>query len=208
MKKIIAKSLLEIGCVKFSPDKPFVYASGLSGPIYCDNRMILSHVALRDLVIDNFQKIMERERLIYDLLGGIATAGIPFASIIADRLKKPMIYIRPKAKGHGKKNQVEGDFNHGQSVLLFEDLINQGSSVLDALSGLKEAGLNSANCLAIVDYQMPTAQKNLSAAQIQLFALTDFSSLVETAFELELINYENKEELYKWHQGGIYGLNS
>lgn len=208
MKKLIAKNLLELGCVKFSPEKPFVYASGLSGPIYCDNRMILSHVTFRDTVIENFQNIIEKENLAYDLLGGIATAGIPYAAIVADRLKKPMIYIRPKAKGHGKKNQVEGDFNHGQSVLLFEDLVNQGSSIIDALNGLKEAGLHSSVCLSIVDYQMPVAQKNLSEAQIRLVPLTDFSTLVEMAFELELINLENKIELYKWHQGGIYGLNS
>jgi orotate phosphoribosyltransferase len=151
---------------------------------------------------------MESESFNYDLIGGIATAGIPYASIVADRLHKPMIYIRPKAKGHGKKNQVEGDFNHGQSVLLFEDLINQGSSVLDAIAGLKEAGLTASVCLAIVDYQMSIAQKKLSEAQIQLFSLTDFSSLVEMAFELELINQSNKNDLYNWSQGGIYGLNS
>ncbi len=208
MKKMIAKKLLQIGCVKFSPQEYFVYASGLKGPIYCDNRMILSHVNLRDLIIENFQAIMNKENFNFDLIGGIATAGIPYAAIIADRLKKPMIYIRPKAKGHGKKNQVEGDFNHGQSVILFEDLINQGSSVLDALVGLKEAGLTASHCLSIVDYQMPIAQNKLGAAQIQLFSLTDFSSLVESALELELINLENKNELYKWHQGGIYGLNS
>lgn len=201
MKKLIAKKLLELGCVKFSPDKPFVYASGLSGPIYCDNRMILSHVTFRDTIIECFQKIIVMESLTYDLLGGIATAGIPYAAIVADRLKKPMIYIRPKAKGHGKKNQVEGDFHHGQSVILFEDLVNQGTSVLDAFVGLKEAGLKASVCLAIVDYQMSVAQKNLSEAQIRLVSLTNFSALVETAFELELISQEHKIELYKWHQG-------
>jgi orotate phosphoribosyltransferase len=201
MKKIIARKLLELGCVKFSPDKPFVYASGLTGPIYCDNRMILSHVEFRNLVVESFQTIIEKEGWSFDLLGGIATAGIPYAAIVADRLKKPMIYIRPKAKGHGKKNQVEGDFNHGQVVLLFEDLVNQGSSVLEAFGGLKEAGLKSYICLSIVDYEMPTAKRNLSEAQIRLVSLTDFSSLVETAFELELIKLENKNDLYKWHKG-------
>jgi orotate phosphoribosyltransferase len=201
MKKIIARKLLELGCVKFSPDKPFVYASGLTGPIYCDNRMILSHVEFRNLVVESFKTIIEKEKWGFDLLGGIATAGIPYAAIVADRLNKPMIYIRPKAKGHGKKNQVEGDFNHGQVVLLFEDLVNQGSSVLEAFGGLKEAGLKAYICLSIVDYEMPVAKRNLSEAQIQLVSLTDFSSLVETAFELELIKLENKNELYKWHQG-------
>jgi orotate phosphoribosyltransferase len=207
-KKILAKKLLEYGCVKFSSDKPFVYASGLTGPVYCDNRMILSHVSLRNLVIENFINLIDHHHFSFELLGGIATAGIPYSAIIADRLAKPMIYIRPKAKGHGKKNQVEGDFNHGQSVLLFEDLVNQGSSIIDALFGLKAAGLIANTCLAIVDYQMPLAQKNLSEAQIQLISLTDFSALVESALELELIDQDKKNELYKWHQGGIYGLNS
>jgi orotate phosphoribosyltransferase len=201
MKKIIAKKLLQLGCVKFSPDVPFVYASGLTGPIYCDNRMSLSHVSFRDLIIESFIQIIEKEKCHYDLMGGIATAGIPYAAIVADRLKKPMVYIRPKAKGHGKKNQVEGDFNHGQSVLLFEDLINQGSSVLEAFAGLKEVGLKASTCLAIVDYQMPAAEEKLNAAEIQLLSLTNFSSLVETAIELELITKDNMTELYKWHQG-------
>lgn len=201
LKKIIAKKLLEIGCVKFSPDKPFVYASGLTGPIYCDNRMILSHVEFRDLVVENFLKTLKESQFSYDLIGGIATAGIPYAAIIADRLKKPMIYIRPKAKDHGTKNRVEGDYSHGQSVLLFEDLINQGSSVLEALLGIEEVGLSAKICMSVVDYEMPAAHTKLNNVQIKLFPLTNFTALVESAFELELINSENKNELYKWHQG-------
>ncbi len=208
MKKSIAKKLLEIGCVKFSPDKPFVYASGLTGPIYCDNRMILSHVDFRNIIVENFLKLISHSQFKFDLIGGIATAGIPYSAIVADRLNLPMIYIRPKPKGHGKKNQVEGDYSAGQTVLLFEDLINQGSSVLEAFHGLKEAGLKANTCLAIVDYQMPVAKEKLSESGMHLFSLTDFSSLVDTAFELELINLQNKNDLYNWHDGGIYGTNS
>ena len=201
MNKLIAKKLLDIGCVKFATDKPFVYASGLTGPIYCDNRMILSHVEFRELIIENFLSIIQNEQFSYDLIGGIATAGIPYAAIISDRLKKPMIYIRPKAKDHGKKNQVEGDYTAGQTVLLFEDLVNQGSSVIDAFTGLKEVDLASQACLSVVDYQMPTANKKFMDANIRLFSLTNFSALVETAFELKLINLEHKNKVYNWHQG-------
>jgi orotate phosphoribosyltransferase len=102
MKMEIAKKLLTLGAVKFSPNNPFTYASGLKGPIYCDNRIILSHVEFRDQVIAGFIELIEKNKISYDLLGGIATAGIPHAAFIADRLKKPMVYVRPKAKEHGR----------------------------------------------------------------------------------------------------------
>ncbi|MBY0413822.1 MAG: hypothetical protein K2Q18_06640, partial [Bdellovibrionales bacterium] len=106
MKMDIASNLINLGAVKFSPNNPFTYASGLKGPIYCDNRIILSHVEFRDQVIDGFLEIIKNNKLDTDLIGGIATAGIPHAAFIADRLKKPMVYVRPKAKEHGRKNQV------------------------------------------------------------------------------------------------------
>src|SRR6478609_4582883 len=110
MKLDIAKGLIETGCVKLSPSAPFSYASGLNGPIYCDNRLILGHVEFRDRVIQAFLEVINKQSLKFDLVGGIATAGIPHAAFIADRLNLPMVYVRPKAKDHGRKNQVEGDY--------------------------------------------------------------------------------------------------
>jgi orotate phosphoribosyltransferase len=199
MKMDIARGLIEKGCVKLSPQNPFTYASGLKGPIYCDNRLILSHVDFREKVIESFLELIKNHSLQFDLIGGIATAGIPYAAFIADRLKLPMIYVRPKAKEHGKKNQVEGDYRPNQSVILVEDLVNQGSSLADAMFGVKQAGLNSSQCLCIVDYQMGEAAKRLSELSLSLYSLTDFEHLVAASFEMKLIDSEGRKLLIDWH---------
>lgn len=199
MKMNIARGLIESGCVKFSPAEPFSYASGLKGPIYCDNRLILGHVNFRDQVISAFLDVIKTKSISFELIGGIATAGIPHAAFIADRLKTPMIYVRPKAKGHGKKNQVEGDYLPNQSVLLVEDLVNQGSSLVDAMGGLIEARLNSTQCLCIVDYQMADSKKRLDELSLTLHSLTDFEHLVEAALELKLIDLDGRNLLIDWH---------
>ncbi|MFA6236128.1 MAG: orotate phosphoribosyltransferase [Bacteriovorax sp.] len=199
MKLNIARGLIEKGCVKLSPANPFNYASGLKGPIYCDNRLVLGHVAFRDHVILAFIELIKKEALAFDLIGGIATAGIPHAAFIADRLKIPMVYVRPKAKEHGKKNQVEGDYRANQSVILVEDLVNQGSSLSDAMNGVKNAGLNSSACLCIVDYQTAEAKKRLSELSLKLYALTDFEHLVAAGLELGFIDSNGKKLLMDWH---------
>ena len=198
MKMDIARGLIERGCVKLSPQRPFNYASGLKGPIYCDNRLILSHVDFREKIIHSLMEVISHIPVEADLIGGIATAGIPYASFIADRLKKPMIYIRPKAKEHGKKNQVEGDFRPNQSVILLEDLVNQGSSLADAMNALLNVGLKSSECLCIVDYQMSDAKRRLNESSLSLYSLTDFEHLVEAAFELKFIDSAGKNLLMDW----------
>lgn len=199
MKMDIAKNLINLGAVKFAPHTPFSYASGLKGPIYCDNRIILSHVEFRDQVIKSYIELIKQNNLNFDLLCGIATAGIPHAAFVADRLNWPMIYVRPKAKDHGRKNQVEGDYRSGQKVLLFEDLINQGASLEEAMAGLLASGLKCDACLCVVDYEMQVAHSRLKDLSIQLFSLTDFTSLIKAAFELNLINQEGLNLLKEWH---------
>lgn len=195
----IARGLLSIGAVKLSPHEPFVYASGLKGPIYCDNRLILSHVKLRNLVIESFLEIIKQNQLSFDLIGGIATAGIPHAAFVAERLQRPMVYVRPKPKGHGKKNQVEGDFKAGEKVLLFEDLVNQGSSLVDAMNGITEAKLSCADCFSVVTYQMPEANEKLRSLNIKLWSLTDFDHILKAALELKQIDEEGLHLLKNWH---------
>lgn len=199
MKMDIAKNLINLGAVKFSPQKPFAYASGLKGPIYCDNRLILSKVDFREQVISAFIEVLKVNKLDYDHLGGIATAGIPYAAFIADRLKKSMVYVRPKAKDHGRKNQVEGLYQVGDKVVLFEDLVNQGASLEDSMKGLNGAELKCDACLCVVDYETPISQERLSNLSIQLFALTDFTSLTLAAFELNLIDHAGMNLLKEWH---------
>jgi orotate phosphoribosyltransferase len=195
----IARGLLSIGAVKLSPHEPFIYASGLKGPIYCDNRLILSHVKIRNLVIDSFLDIIKQNQLSYDLIGGIATAGIPHAAFVAERLQRPMVYIRPKPKGHGMKNQVEGDYRPLEKVLLFEDLVNLGSSLVDAMKGITEAKLSCADCFCVVTYQMPEANEKLRSLNIKLWSLTDFDSITKAALELRQIDEEGMLLLKNWH---------
>ena len=199
MKLDIAKKLLNLGAVKFSPLSPYSYASGLKGPIYCDNRLILSHVEFRDQIVTTFIDLIKKHSLSFDHLCGIATAGIPYAAFVADRMKKSMVYVRAKRKDHGRLNQVEGDFESGQKVLLFEDLVNQGASLQDSVVGLKIAGLSADSCLCIVDYEMQGAKARLNDLAIQLYSLTDFTSLTSMAFELNLIDLEGLKQLENWH---------
>ena len=199
MKLAIAKGLIQSGCVKLSPSEPFHYASGLKGPIYCDNRLFLSHVEFRNQVVNAFVNLIKDNHLTFDLIGGVATAGIPHAAFIADRLNWPMIYVRPKAKVHGKKNLVEGAYRANQSVVLVEDLVNQGSSLEDAIHGLESAQLQCSNCLCIVDYQMAESKKRLSELSLKLYSLTDVDHLLQAALELKFLDEKGKNLLMQWH---------
>lgn len=203
MKKLVAKKLIENNCVKFSPLDPFPYASGLKGPIYCDNRLVLGHLEFRNFLIEQFQLVIKENSLEFDTIGGLATAGIPMAAFLADRLQVPMVYVRPKPKEHGKKNQVEGFYKNEDSVLLIEDLINQGSSISGAMKGLRDAGLVSNACLSIVDYQMPQAILNLKENNLKLYSLTNFESLLEAATELNILNENEINLLINWHKDPI-----
>ena len=197
---LVAQLLLDLGAVQISPHRPFTYASGLRGPIYCDNRQIWSEVNCRDKIIKIFLERINSLHLNYDLLAGLATAGIPHGAILADHLKKPFIYIRSKAKDHGKQNQIEGKYSPGQKIILVEDLVNQGKSLGEAILAAQKAGLIVVAALCIVDYQMEDVQKLLSEIKIPLHSLTHFTSLVATACSLKLVDEEGRDMLLKWQK--------
>jgi len=200
MKENVAKLLLDVGCVKISPSNPFTYASGLKGPIYCDNRKILSHPESRSQIVNNLKELVTSLDLNFDHLAGLATAGIPHAAFLAHELNKSMVYVRSKPKGHGKGNQVEGDYKPGQKVLLVEDLVNQASSLVDAVNGVKKEGLEVVGCVCIVDYQMETAKKRLEEMGINLFSLTNFESLVNVLNQNGQLTEQENELLVSWHK--------
>lgn len=177
----IAKVLLSKNCVQLSVNPPFTYASGLKGPIYCDNRLVWSHLDARKTIIDAFKQICAQKNLQFDAFCGLATAGIPHASILSWELQRPLMYVRGGAKGHGKQNQVEGDFRPGMKVLLVEDLVNQGKSLGDAVVAVRAVGLEPIGCLTIVDYQTHGARAVLKEHGLTLHSLTDFESLVAEA---------------------------
>ena len=135
----VAEKLLQINAVKLNPQNPFTWASGIKSPIYCDNRLVLSFPAVRTFVIRAFaDKAAQFEP--FDIVAGVATAGIPHGALLADRLEKPFIYVREKAKSHGRQNQIEGNITEGARILLIEDLISTGGSSLKAVETLREAG--------------------------------------------------------------------
>lgn len=200
MTNEIAQMLFSIGAVVLKPREPFTYASGLKGPIYCDNRKILSHPKARNLVKSSFVNALKEEGWQYDQLAGLATAGIAHAALIADELEASMIYIRSKAKAHGMGNQIEGDYRAGQRVVLIEDLINQGSSLDSALSAVEEANLEFTGCLSIVTYQMKKAEEIYQKRSLRVKALTTFDSLCAQALSSGMINSEGYEQLLAWRK--------
>jgi orotate phosphoribosyltransferase len=199
-KNKIAKLLMGLKCVQISMKTPFNYASGLKGPIYCDNRKVISHVNARQQVIDAFLEKIKKSGIKFDSVAGLATAGIPHAAWIADKLSLPMIYVRGKAKEHGKKNLIEGDYSPGDKVILIEDLVNQGSSLENAVLGLQEAGLETAACFCIVSYQMKNVEKLLQKLNLSLFSLTDFSSILDVSKEFLKLSEEDISDLLEWQK--------
>jgi orotate phosphoribosyltransferase len=192
----IAEVLLRVKAVTLSPGKPYTYASGIRSPIYCDNRILISHVVERKEVVDAFLEMIEE--LEFDVIAGTATAGIPWAAWVASKLDKPMVYIRGKAKEHGKGNQIEGGLSSGQKVLVVEDLISTGGSSREAVDAVRAAGCEVVACAAIFTYEMKKATAKFE--DIKLMTLTKFSTLVEVANKTDYIDEEQKQNILEWNK--------
>lgn len=188
----ISALLLKAGAVSLSPHRPFTWASGIHSPIYCDNRLLLSDPKARDEVIRGFINLIRRKKIRFDAIAGIATAGIPHASILADKLKKPLLYVRSGAKDHGKGKQIEGRFKKGSRVLVIEDLVSTGGSSLAAIEALRKAGAKVDTCLAIFFYGFPESREAFEKTRCQLEALTDLPVLVEVALKSKKITAAEK----------------
>jgi len=176
----IAQALLDTGAVKISTNPPFTWTSGIKSPIYCDNRILPSHLEAREKVINAFLEKIKEENLEFDAVAGVSTGAIAFGALIADRLKKPYAYIRPKERNHGAGKQVEGDLEKGCRVLIIEDLFSTAGSSIAALKAMrKEVTENVVGIMAISTYQFPMAEKNLKEANINWWTLTTFSEIVK-----------------------------
>ena len=199
-KEKIAKILLEIKAVALNPAKPFRYASGILSPIYCDNRLLISYAKERKKVIDFFVKTIKHNNLEFDVICGIATAGITWAAWIAEEFGKPMIYVRGKQKDHGKENQIEGKLEKGQKVLVIEDLISTGGSSLKAIESVREAGAEVNDCVAIFTYGMEKTVKGFEDSKCNLITLSDFTTLIGIAAKEDYIKEEDKEKVLEWNK--------
>ena len=193
--KEIAKGLLDIGAIFLRPDEPFTWASGIKSPIYCDNRLTLTAPAVRDLIENNMAETIKREFPACEKLMGTATAGIAHAAITAHILGIPMGYVRSGSKSHGRNNQIEGELNPGDKVVVVEDLISTGGSSLDVVAALREAGAEVLGLVSIFTYGTLRAEKAFEDAGVRKCSLCDADTLIEVAIRDGKIRPEQGEEV-------------
>ena len=195
MEKIIAKDLLKIQAVFFRPDEPFTWASGIKSPVYTDNRLTLTAPEVRLDVEQGLARLIKENYPEAEVLMGTSTAGIAHAAITAHLLNMPMGYVRSGAKDHGRQNQIEGRLEPGQKVVVVEDLISTGGSVLEVVDVLREAGAEVLGVVSIFTYGMKKGLERLAAAQVKNISLTNFDVVAETAAQEGYIRPEDVERL-------------
>lgn len=198
MEKLIAKDLLSIKAVFFRPEEPFTWASGIKSPIYCDNRLTLTAPKVRTDVENGLAKLIKENYPDAEVLMGTSTAGIAHAAITAHILDMPMGYVRSGAKDHGRQNQIEGKLEKGQKVVVVEDLISTGGSVLEVVNVLREAGAEVLGIVSIFTYGMKKGLERLAAAEVKNISLTNFDVIAEVAAEEGYIKSEDVERLIKF----------
>ena len=206
LAKEIARDLLKIKAVYLKPEEPFTWASGIQSPIYTDNRVTLAYPETRTLIEDGFVEKIRAEFPDVEVIAGTATAGIPHGAIIADKMNLPFAYIRSKPKDHGAGNQIEGRVAPGQKMVVIEDLISTGGSVLDAIAAAKREGADVIGAAAIFTYELPKAEKNFNEAGVKLVTLSNYTELIYLAEQEGYINAEGlallkrfKEDQENWH---------
>jgi len=196
----IAEHLLQIKAIKLQPNQPFQWASGWLSPIYCDNRKTLSYPKIRTYIRQQLVNTIQEKFGEPDYIAGVATGGIAQGVLVAQDLGLPFIYIRPESKGHGLKNQIEGDIISGQSVILIEDLISTGGSSLNAVKALKDFGCEVKGLVSIFDYGFKIAENNFKNEKCTYFSLSNYASLLEKAVESGYINDKEIESLKNWNE--------
>ncbi len=195
MDRLIAKDLLSIGAVFLRPEEPFTWASGIKSPVYCDNRLTLTSPKVRDDVENGLAETIKREYPECEVLMGTSTAGIAHAAITAHIMGLPMGYVRSSSKDHGRGNQIEGKLEKGQKVVVVEDLISTGGSVIDVVNVLREAGAEVLGIVSIYTYGMKKGIERLKEANVKNVSLTNFDVVAQVAAEIGYIKEEDIERL-------------
>ena len=198
MKEQIARDLLSIGAVFFRPDEPFLWASGIKSPIYCDNRLTLTSPEVRNDVEKGLAAMIREYYPNAEVLMGTSTAGIAHAAITGHLLQLPMGYVRSGSKDHGRKNRIEGKLEPGEKVVVVEDLISTGGSVIDVVNALREAGAEVLGIVSIFTYGMKNGLERLSAASVENHSLTDFDCVARVAAAEGYIRPEDVERLLRF----------
>ncbi|MDG1101436.1 MAG: orotate phosphoribosyltransferase [Saprospiraceae bacterium] len=193
----LAQKLLQIKAIKLSPSEPFTWASGIKSPIYCDNRVTLSYPEIRTFVKIALSTLSEQLED-YDTVAGVATAGIAHGALIADYIKKPFIYVRSKAKDHGRENLIEGDFSRAKKVLVVEDLISTGGSSIQAVEALRAEGIEVVGVIALFSYEFEKAKKNFEAANCPYLTVSGYRTMLTQAKKTNYITDEEYAILQDW----------
>lgn len=196
--KKTAEALLQINAIKLQPNNPFTWASGWKSPIYCDNRVTLSFPEVRTFLR---QQLATQIVEVYgkpDVIAGVATGAIAIGALVAEELGIPFVYVRPEAKKHGRKNQIEGFLDTGKNVVVVEDLISTGGSSLKAVEALKEHGVTVKGMIALFTYGFDIACKNFEDANVALYTLSNYENLIEQAAETNYISTDEIKTLQEW----------
>jgi len=196
----IAETLLKINAIKLNPNDPFKWASGWNSPIYCDNRTILSFPNVRNEVKEELSKLLIEKFGKPDVIAGVATGAIGIGMLVADFLDLPFIYVRPEAKKHGRKNQIEGKINSSQKVVVIEDLISTGNSSINAVKALREQDIEVIGMVAIFTYGFDISFENFKNENLKLETLSNYKTLIDCALKNNYINSSELEELKSWNK--------
>lgn len=196
----MAEFLLQIKAIKLQPNNPFTWASGWKSPIYCDNRITLSHPTVRTYIRQQLTQLIQEKFGAVGCIAGVATAGIPQGVLIAQELGLPFIYVRSKAKEHGTGSLIEGDVVTGKRVVVIEDLISTGKSSLQAVAALREAGYHVAGLAAIFTYQFDVATENFNEAKCPFVTLSNYSALIKYAEQHQYVSTDDVDMLKKWRE--------
>lgn len=198
VEKIIARQLLDKKAVRLNVENPFTWASGWKSPIYCDNRLMLSYLDERKKVVDAFVEVINQYFKEVEVIAGVATGAIAWGMMVAERLNKPFVYVRPKPKDHGTNAQVEGRLEKNQKVVVVEDLISTGKSSLSAASALHAEGAIIMGMVAIFSYNFASARRSFEYADIELHTLCQYDSLLDEAVSENYIKPSDLEVLKEW----------
>lgn len=196
----VAKALLKIHAVTLSPEKPYTWASGLKAPIYTDNRLTISYPDVRQAIYNGMEEQINLHFADADVIAGTATAGIPHAAWVAQEMGLPMVYVRPKPKDHGQGHQVEGVLKPGQKVVVIDDLISTGGSVLNAVRAVNNTGAQVIGVVAIFTYQLQAAEQNFLANDLKYYTVTDYTTLIQEAKQNDLISADHLKSLQEWRE--------
>ncbi len=197
-KRSIAKALLDIGAVGFSPEAPIIFKSGIRSPVYVDNRALIYHPAAWHVVVEGFRSLIDAASVDFDVIAGVALGGVPHSSALAYLAQKPSVFVRKQEKAHGKSQRIEGGAVIQKRVLLVEDLITTGGSSLSAVDALRDAGALVSDVLAIISYGFSAASTAFDKAGLRLRTLTDFAALLQLAQEQGALDAAQMDLVRRW----------